>query len=405
MTETLTKFSGDDEHDDKIPQDFMDSIEILFIRTPSATDAQKLRAFKLHLRSGSVAKQWWIALPTNRKDTWERLAQAFQAKWPVKTPTVKTIEEKRTALEGTRITEEEIGTRVKIRGVEELAHVIWADKIERLAAAIPDTNGLLIGNIRKTMPKILQKVTGSGHTDWASFCNAVRTATLTQIDEAKEEEKEARNLREEMKKLQELRNAPTRDLTNTFQRLTMGTSAPAPRFPTPRTQPLTQTHNAYRQFANPTPPQPAYRPNRPPAVCMEDVTRLALPIHPDTQAGRASYNSQVMQWNTNNPRQFVSELQPYPLSPGTSPVASGECWKCGHQGHFGPNCDAPSQIPQLEQRWRSIAATIKRNSNTTTTGNVNYVTTDDAWLSREEYDRRVIANFLAEQGKEQGSSA
>jgi hypothetical protein len=38
-------------------------------------------------------------------------------------------------------------------------------------------------------------------------------------------------------------------------------------------------------------------------------------------------------------------------------------------------------------------------------GNVNYVTTDDAWLSREEYDRRVIANFLAEQGKEQGSSA
>ena len=166
----------------------------------------------------------------------------------------------------------------------------------------------------------------------------------------------------------------------------MGTSTPAPRFPTPRTQPLTQMHNTYRQFANPTPPQPAYRPNRPPAVHMEDVTRLALPIHPDTQAGRASYNSQVMQWNTNNPRQFVSELQLCPLSPGTSPVTSGECWKCGHQGHFEPNCDAPSQIPQLEQCWRSIAATIKHNCPIPATNNINYVGDNPSWPTREEYD-------------------
>jgi hypothetical protein len=32
------------------------------------------------------------------------------------------------------------------------------------------------------------------HTNWTVFCKSIRTATLTQIDEAKEEEKEARNL-------------------------------------------------------------------------------------------------------------------------------------------------------------------------------------------------------------------
>jgi hypothetical protein len=64
-------------------------------------------------------------------------------------------------------------TRVKVKGVEEFTHVVWADKVEQLAAAIPDTNGLLIGAIQKAMPKVLQKVTRTGHTEWVSFCKAI----------------------------------------------------------------------------------------------------------------------------------------------------------------------------------------------------------------------------------------
>jgi hypothetical protein len=92
-------------------------------------------------------------------------------------------------------------------------------------------NGLLIGTVRKAMPKILQKIMGSGHTDWASFCKAVRTATLSQIDEAREEEREAHQVCEELKKLQDACNVTTRDLTNSFQRFTIGTTYPTPRFP------------------------------------------------------------------------------------------------------------------------------------------------------------------------------
>jgi hypothetical protein len=53
-------------------------------------------------------------------------------------------------------------------------------------------NGLLIGAVQKVMPKVLQKVTGTGHTDWVLFCTAVHMVTLTQIKEAKEE-KEAQD--------------------------------------------------------------------------------------------------------------------------------------------------------------------------------------------------------------------
>jgi hypothetical protein len=163
-------------------------------------------------------------------------------RWPSKVPTVKIVEEKQAALERTTITEEEVGTRMKVKGVEEFAHVVWADKVERLAAAIPDMNGLLIGAVRKVMPKVLQKVTGTGHMDWASFCKAIRMVTLTQIEEAKEEEKEARDLCEQVRKLQELCSASTKDTTNVFQELTMNTPTSLPHFPTLQTQqPSTQS--------------------------------------------------------------------------------------------------------------------------------------------------------------------
>ncbi|KAF8229649.1 hypothetical protein L208DRAFT_1285640, partial [Tricholoma matsutake] len=183
MSDDTKLFWGDDEHEDENPRDFINAIERQFSLKTNISDAQKLRTFELNLKAGSIANQWWDSLSSGDNDTWEHLVALFMKRWPTKPPTVKTVEEKQAALEQTMITEEEVGKRVKVKGVEEFTHVVWADKVEHLAAAIPDTNGLLIGAVRKKMPRILQKVTGSGHTDWAMFCKAVRTATLSQIDE------------------------------------------------------------------------------------------------------------------------------------------------------------------------------------------------------------------------------
>jgi hypothetical protein len=138
---------------------------------------------------------------------------------------------------------------------------------------------------------------------------------------------------------------------------------------------------------------------------MEDIIHRALPIHPNTPAGRALYNTQINQWNIDNPGQYVSETRPYPLSPGTTPVASGECWKCGMLRHTGPNCQNPNPIPAIEGQWRSIAGTIKCACTPAVTSNINYVGNDSSWATKEDYDQHIIAEFLASQGKEQGSSA
>jgi hypothetical protein len=74
---------------------------------------------------------------------------------------------------------------VKVQGMDEFVHVAWANRIERRAAVIPDTQGLLISNAWKAMPKVLWKVTGTTHTDWTSFCSAIHKVTLTQIIEAR----------------------------------------------------------------------------------------------------------------------------------------------------------------------------------------------------------------------------
>jgi hypothetical protein len=241
--ENIALFWGDGEHNNEHPQDFLNAIRRIFIMKPDTPDTQKLWVFKLHLKSGSAAEQWWDALPPMDKESWHQFCQAFDGRWPERTPTAKTVGEKLTELEHTTITEEEVGTRVRIHGMEEFAHMAWANRIKRCAAAILDTQGLLISTVRKAMPKVLWKVTGTTHTDWTSFCSAIHKVTLTQINKAKEEENETHKLHEEVKSLQSICNTLMRDIANVFQRLTWSMPPSAPRFVPPLMRPInTQIH-------------------------------------------------------------------------------------------------------------------------------------------------------------------
>jgi hypothetical protein len=253
--EDIALFWGNDEHDDEDPHDFLNAIKRIFIMKASVTDAQQLQAFELHLKSGAAAEQWWEELPPTKRDNWDHFCQAFKVRWPVRIPTAKTVGEKLTELEHTTITEEELGTRVKTQGIDEYAHIVWANRIERCAAAIPDTDNLLINKTRKAMPRALRKVIGTTHTDWASFCRAIHTVTLLQINEAKEKEIEARDLRNMVKSLQDTCSTLTRDIASMFQRLTKHMPSPSLRFSPPQTQPVNM------QIGHPS--QPSNMNNRP----------------------------------------------------------------------------------------------------------------------------------------------
>lgn len=74
-----------------------------------------------------AAKIWWNRLAAGEKDNWAHLRVAFEKKWPEKLITEKTVEEQHAA---TVLKEESLGKRVKVDGVDEFSHVVWADKLE-----------------------------------------------------------------------------------------------------------------------------------------------------------------------------------------------------------------------------------------------------------------------------------
>ena len=141
-----------------------------------------------------------------------------------------------------------------------------------------------------------------------------------------------------------------------------------------------------------------------------DMEKLAIigripPPHPNTVAGWAAYEAEIENWKCNSYRRAAHETRPYPLMPGTSPVASGECFGCRRRGHSVPMCPLPTRIPETERAWHMKANSIRAGANTAsraTNTNVNLVTEDDMFVSREEYDAAIIAWYLVSQNQGNG---
>jgi hypothetical protein len=77
---TIKVFWGDYEHDDQ--QDLLQAFEQLFLSRTNIMDTEKLHVFRIHLKSGSEADQWWGNLGTQEKSTWKDLSLASRARWP-----------------------------------------------------------------------------------------------------------------------------------------------------------------------------------------------------------------------------------------------------------------------------------------------------------------------------------
>jgi hypothetical protein len=78
MTDTTKPFWGDDKHPDREPQDFLKAMQHWGLNRNNAMDVQKLKNFKLNLKLGAAAEQWWDGLDSCKKDTWNHLITAFK---------------------------------------------------------------------------------------------------------------------------------------------------------------------------------------------------------------------------------------------------------------------------------------------------------------------------------------
>jgi len=388
---TNCSFTGKPEDQD--PQDFMNRLERIILMKTGLSEAEKVRFLELSLKAKSPAAIWFTTLTKANKASFASARDAFELRWPVKAITEKTTAEKQALLDETVLKMGDLGRRVaaSVGAEEELSHVVWADKVERLAEDIPDTNNLLVVSTRKKLPKPLVKLIGLKPMTWKELADAVRGITLEELMEKVEDERDLTRYTVAAP------NTPSKALGSAFQNINI---APQARGPLPgQYHPIQPNPQAQST--------PSFSADKPAHERLADVLTKALPIHPRNAEGITLYNAQVVLWQSTHGQngRGPNETRPFPLTPGTVPVASGECWKCGYRTHHPNPCLAPP-VPALETKWRSIAQTIRKRAEAAVVPvvNVNLVAEDSDTVHTYEADELAYLQQLVNQGKGEGSS-
>jgi hypothetical protein len=267
--------------------------------------------------------------------------------------------------------------------------VVWADKVEQLAGDIPDTNNLLVASTRKKLPKPLLKLVGLKPMTWKQLADTVRGISLEELMEKVEEERDLTRY------ALAVPNTPSKVLGSAFQNIKI---TPQARGPTP---------DQYRTAQVNPQPTSSISAEKPAHERLANVLSKVLPIHPRNAEGIALYNAQIALWQSIHGQsgKGPNETRPYPLTPGTVPVASGECWRCGHRTHHPGPCPAPL-VPALESKWRLIAQTIRKRAETAVAPavSVNLVAEDSNEVHTYDPDELAYLRQLANQGKGEGLS-
>jgi hypothetical protein len=222
---------------------------------------------------------------------------------------------------------------------------------------------------------------------WKELADAVRSVTLEELMEKVEEEREL------LRFVLTTPNTPSKALGTAFRGINIT--------PQPQIQPTIQ----YQQTETAT--RAPFNAEKPAHERLADVLNKALPIHPRNPEGIAQYNAQVLLWqNTHGQNgKGPNETRPYPLTPGTVPVASAECWKCGQRTHHPGPCLTPP-VPALETKWRSIAQTIRKRAEAAaaTPVSVNLVAEHSDEVNVYDTEELAYLQQLANQGKGEGLS-
>jgi hypothetical protein len=217
---TNCSFTGKPEDQD--PQDFMNRLERVILMKTGLSETEKVCFLEPSLKAKSPAAAWFTTLTKANKALFSSARDAFEIRWPIKAVTEKMTAEKQALLDETVLKISDLGKRVaaSVGAEEELSHVVWADKVERLAGDIPDTNNLLVASTQKKLPKPLLKLVGLKSMTWKEFADVVRDITLEELMEKVEEDRELTRY------IPVAPNTPSKALGSAFQNINI---APQPR--------------------------------------------------------------------------------------------------------------------------------------------------------------------------------
>jgi hypothetical protein len=345
-----------------------------------------------YLVSDSPVEEWYTD-EGSKETSWQGFEAKFLARFPGAEAAKKTeLELEREILE-MRLGTKELNKTETHLGVAVETHKIFADKLLDLAKRAKfEKTTTSIWQVHDNLPDILKSKIGKSHTDWMAFCKAIKDVDPSHIRDGVRKHTERIAEKQAMEaRLAHIEQAttarppsPTTVIRAQLARTTITGQQPpqrqayAPHQNTATIAGVIQA-NPYRL------PQP-----RPPAT-EEQKAKVreciaAWLIQPNSQQGFEAYTEQIRQWRClygDNAR--ASEDTGFPLTPGTAPPCSGECYKCRLVGHDRRNCVTAEPLNVHERAWRSICGNVLGHAGTRRlTAQVNVVgnATDDiaTWL-------------------------
>lgn len=399
----ITPLRGDGSSDENPRQWFREVTNSFDAVTPPVTDdAAKIKIFGANLEADGTADQWFEELDAKSKDTWVNLEASFNLRYPKPTRLVRTAADRAAEILNMSMADDDVGSIVEVNGRKVPGHIAWADKIAPFLAAVKDENGLIVVGLRNTMPDFFRRLLPAKSADPADFLKAVREVDLQTLADAIQDRDEKEAFREALYARPSRATSPLdgsgfsplrRQLGGlTFSSPSVTTrptqlrpTAPPPvaaltPMPTPIKPQGQVTPLAASLFSTPSPmkpgnlfysyknspgsPQTPRYPIRTPVERHRVLIANLLPHHPDTAQGWASYQAQVKEWDALWSGRRPNEDRPYPVTPGTKPVGSGECFACGDTPTvFHKATECPNKpLPEHERTWRAIAASIIRSS-------------------------------------------
>ncbi|THU78995.1 hypothetical protein K435DRAFT_811079 [Dendrothele bispora CBS 962.96] len=346
----IEPFVGDGSNPRENPHNFLRKWQLSLTKLKKdAEDKEKVSSFQLYCSVGSAADEWFDELTLEQKSSMASFIAAFEKRWPKVKAAKKTRAEYEVELLGHKLAEEDVGKKVELYGQEVFTHMAWAEKIRELvqgAGVDITTSSIYLGQVRQNIPDALQDELKGEYANWEGYLTAVKglsADTVTRISrrlqEARTEKQSIANQLAELQRMRipQLPASPTAPLRRAMANTSISDIRP-PRFPSG------QGGGAQNILYQRVPGQTANTFSSLPALSEKELTDLrtridSIPQQPDTPAGQTAYKAQITAWEQQHGTNTrVDHTKPYPLTPGTAPTCSGECFKCGAHGHIGPLC-------------------------------------------------------------------